>query len=133
MSFSYGILTGDVSHATRDYVRLMITDTDSADYVFEDQELDVFLLQAGDDALLAAADALDTMARNEALVSKRIRILDLTTDGPAVAKSLMDSAKVLRERVTAGADEEPAFAIAEFIGNPFGLSEHVWRGLGVEP
>lgn len=130
MSFSYGAATGDTTNETRDYVRLMITDTDAGAYVFEDQELDLFLRQAGDSALIAAADALDTIARNEALVGKRIKILDLTTDGPAVAAALMKSAQALRDRAADGADEEPAFAIAEFVGNEFGRREHFGRQVG---
>lgn len=127
MTFSYGVATGDLSNQTRDYVRLLTTDTDSGGYVFEDEELALFLAQAGDDALLAAATALETMATNEALVSKRIKILDLTTDGPAVARELRERATALRAQAAAGTEDEPAFAIAEQIFNPFGWQERSMR------
>lgn len=131
MTFSYGIATGDLTNQARDYVRLLTTDTDGADYIFEDQELSLFLAQSGDDSLVAAATALETMATNEALVSKRIKILDLTTDGPAVAKELRERATALRAQAAAGAEEEPAFAIAEQVFNSFGWQERNMRlGLG---
>ncbi len=84
-------------------VRLLITDTGSPpDRYFSDPEVESFLRMEEQDVRRAAAMALETMARNETLVQKRIRILDLQTDGPAVAKELRESAKGLREQ----ADEE---------------------------
>lgn len=126
--FSYDIASGD----DRDFVRLTISDTDQFTHIFEDEELDAWLARTGN-VLLASASALETMASNEALVSKRIKILDLTTDGPAVAKALQDAAKRLRELAVIGADAEPAFAIAEQVFNEFGAREWLARSYGYLP
>lgn len=118
MTFSYDIATG----GARDLVRLFISDTNTGEYIFEDAELDALLsLQAGN-VRYAAADALEIMARSEAMISKRIKILDLQTDGPAVAKELRESAATLRAQGAIGADE-PAIAIAEQVFDDFGARE----------
>lgn len=74
----------------------------------------------------ASAAALDTMASSEAIVQKKIRLLDLTTDGPAVAKALRDHAALLREQADV---EEQAldggFDIAEQVFDRFGLRERL--------
>jgi len=88
----------------RDQVRLLIGDTDlnePGNWIFQDEELDAFLAMEGG-VKLAAAQALDTMASTEAMILKKIRILDLTTDGPAVAAELRARATVLREQFYSG-------------------------------
>src|SRR5450759_3180526 len=79
-------------------VRLLITDTDTTDEIFTDAEITTFLSAAisGGDIFLAAANALETIARSEVLVQKVISLLDLTTDGSSVAAELRLSAQVLR-------------------------------------
>ena len=62
---------------------------------------------------LAAADALETIAASEVLVSKKIRTQDLATDGPAVAKALMDLAASYRRRARE-LGEDPAADVVEF-------------------
>lgn len=94
--------------------------------LLSDDDLETFLALQTDDVRLAAAMALDTIATNEALVQKRIKLLDISTDGPAVAKSLREHAAQLRfeassdddfdwaEMVTTGsAWEERIFAQAQ--------------------
>ena len=88
-------------------VRLLINDVDGENRIFSDDEINVFIEFEGDNLRLAAAQALDAIASNEALVSKRIRTLGLSTDGPAVAKALRDHADRLRAQV-ADADEGDA-------------------------
>ncbi len=84
-------------------VRLLITDTEGPpNRYFTDPQVEDFLRMEDQSVRRAAALALETMARNETLVQKRIRILDLQTDGPAVAKELRESAQALRNQ----ADEE---------------------------
>lgn len=94
-------------------VRLLITDTDIENPIFSDEEITNFLsiteIDGERDVRLAAAQALEVMAASEAIVQKKLSMLDLTTDGPAVAKSLREAAKALRDRV----EEEPAFGWAE--------------------
>lgn len=98
--------------ADKDDVRLIIADTDS-DY-FTDAQIESFLRLEGDDVRRASALALETMASNEALVQKQIRILDLSTNGPAVAKELRERAAVLREQAD---DEDGGFDIYAWSDN----------------
>jgi len=77
-------------------VRLLITDTDEAFPLFTDAQLVAFLTAEGDVVKRGAALALETIATSETLIGKKITTQDLSTDGPAVAKALMDRAKVLR-------------------------------------
>lgn len=98
MVWSYDPTSGDA----RDMVRLRINDVDEDNQVFSDEELDAFLGPEAD-WRLAAADALDTIATNEALVLKIIRTLDLQTDGARLADSLGKQA----DRLRAQADEDP--------------------------
>lgn len=86
MAFTYDLTTN------RGKVRLLITDIVAADYCFEDDEIDTFLT-LGVSVYKAAGLGLMTIAINEVLVQKRIRLLDLTTDGPAVAAELNKKAQ----------------------------------------
>ena len=109
MTFTY---SATVSTDT-DKVRLLISDIDEDNYIFEDVEIQVFLdMEAG--VLLTAARALEVIAANEALVSKRVTILDLETDGPAVAKELRATAAEWRKQANGSADDV-GFAIAEMV------------------
>lgn len=79
-------------------VRLLISDIDDENQVFNDQAITAFINMALDNNLKrAAAGALVTMATNEVLVQKRIKLLDLSTDGPAEANALLTLAKQLRD------------------------------------
>lgn len=96
MAFTYDLAT-DAGK-----VRLVITDTDHDNEIFSDSEISTFLsltaVDSTNDINLASAVALETMAASEAIVQKKIKLLDLTTDGPAVATSLRASAKILRDQ-----------------------------------
>lgn len=107
-------------------VRLIITDTDSSLPIFEDEEIEAFLTLKGGRILLAAAQALDTIASSQALVLKKIRLLDVTTDGPAVAQALRAHAKALRDQDLID-DGEGAFDIAEWVVNEFSSREYWWN------
>jgi len=92
-------------------IRLLISDVggDSGnDFVFDDDEINAFL-EMGGDLFSAAAHAARTLAMNAVLVSRRIKFLELQTDGPAEAKALMD----LAEKLDAKADSDSGFEIAE--------------------
>lgn len=115
MAFTY-----DVSTA-RGQVRLIITDRDSVNPIFDDSEVDGFLALQGQSVFRAAATALETIAANEALVQKRIKMLDLETDGPAVARELRQSAVSLREQDEAA--NGGGFEVAEMIVNDFAWRE----------
>lgn len=129
MSFTYQPGT------SRGRVRLLISDVDQTTATFTDEEIDTFLTLEDDDVRLAAAQALDTIASNEALVSKRIRLLDLQTDGPAVAKALRERAGELRRQAREGADGALGgdFELAELVVDDFTarqrLANETSRGL----
>lgn len=76
-------------------VRLLVNDTTDSP-VFSDAEIAAFLELEGANVKLAAAQALDTIADDEALTSKVIRSQDLATDGAAVAEGLRQRAQQLR-------------------------------------
>lgn len=114
-------------------IRLLIFDTDSTNYVFEDAELAVFYDIEGDSLKRAAALALETMASNEAFVQKVITLMDLRTDGAATARALLARADKLRSQ----ADDEEyaadgAFEFAEWVVDDFSarerLAKQVLRG-----
>lgn len=63
----------------------------------------------------AAADAIDALANNEALILKKIKTEDLETDGAAVANSLRAGARQLRLQ----ADDEDKAESAFFEIVPF--------------
>ncbi len=114
-------------------IRLLIFDTDSNSYVFEDGELSVFLSIEGDSLKRAAALALETMASNEAFVLKVITLMDLRTDGAATANALMKRAALLRSQAD---DEEFAddasFDFAEWVVDDFSgrerMAKQILRG-----
>lgn len=123
MVFTYDLGTD------RGKVRLLIRDTDASEPIFEDDELNVFLALESSSVKRAAALALETMASNEAYVSKAVKLLDLSTDGPATGKALLERAAKLREQA---ADEEAqaeggAFDIAELVYDSFGERERIWK------
>lgn len=66
------------------------------EYLFEDARIEAFLFLNADNIRFAAADCIDAIADNEALVSKKIRTEDLQTDGPAVTNALRLHATSLR-------------------------------------
>lgn len=87
-------------------VRLLINDTDE-EPVFSDEEIEVFLTLEGQSVKLAAAQALDTIADDEALTSKVIKSQDLSTDGPSVAAGLRARATSLRTQSGSGSSLAP--------------------------
>lgn len=92
-------------------VRLLIGDTEQE--IFEDTEIEAFLTINEGSIKRAAADALDTIASSEALLSKKISTQDRSTDGPAVADALRKHADALRARAKEEEDvvEDDAFAM----------------------
>lgn len=82
-----------------------------------------------DPVRLAAADALDAIADSQAVIEKKIRLLDMDTDGAAVAKALRDHALMLRRLVYDDAFVESTFDIAEQIDPPDSAAwgEKIWK------
>lgn len=117
MSFTYDTAT-DTGR-----VRLLITDRDSSNQTFSDEEIAAFLTLSGS-VFRAAAQALDVIATNEALVQKRIKTLSLQTDGPAVAAELRKQAEALRERDN---ETDAGFDIAEMVVDDFSERERRFK------
>ena len=79
-------------------VRLNIPDTNVVDAIFTDDEIQSFLDQEQDNIFFAAADAVDTLATNQAYVLKVKTTGDLTFNGAAVSAELRARATALRVR-----------------------------------
>jgi hypothetical protein len=91
-------------------VRLLISDTDTTSPIFADNEIGAFLALSGSNVRLAAAEALDTIASNEVMVSKVIKTQDLQTDGAKVSTELRARAATLREQAANYNDDGTTFA-----------------------
>jgi hypothetical protein len=110
-------------------VRLLIPDKVDEGHLFEDDEIDAFLELEGNNRKRATALALETAASDHALTLKVIRLLDLSTDGPAVARSLLERSVRLREQANneEAAEEDGAFDIAEWTPTEFATRERRWN------
>ena len=121
MAFTYDLTTN------RGKVRLKIRDTDDVDatrQLFQDNEIDFFLTDAGGtDLNLAAAGALDAVSANAALLAKSQKIGDYTIDSKAMAEAVMKVAAHYR----ALSENAPAFDYAELNLSPFSEAELIWN------
>ncbi|ROO82583.1 hypothetical protein EDD29_0063 [Actinocorallia herbida] len=90
-------------------VRLLIPDTNETYPLLTDEQVDAFLGIEGGTVKRAAAAALESIATNEALVSKVIKSQDLSTDGAKVSAELRARARELRRQ----ADEDDATTAGE--------------------
>jgi len=121
MAYTYD-LTTDVGK-----VRALTRDTRGPTTVFfQDDEIQFYLTLNGDDVRYAAAEMLDVWASDEAMVTKVVTLLDVSTNGPAVAAALRAHAKVLRELADQAATASDAgFDTAEMALGPFSLREQL--------
>lgn len=98
-------------------VRLLIPDRVTPDHLFDDDELQAFIALEGG-VKRAAAVALETIASDEVLTQKAIRLLHLQTDGPRSAQALMARAQALRTQAeseeSAGAFDWAELAVDDF-------------------
>lgn len=108
-TFSYDPTAGDDITV----MRLLLNDVDKATAVFSDDELNVFLVLEGGAVKLAAAQAIDTNADNEALASKVLRTQDLATDGAKPAQSLHARAEQLRGQHFSSLEDGGYFGIVD--------------------
>lgn len=107
-----------------DYQTVLLSDDTIQDFIdIQDETND------SDNIFLIAALALDAMASNQALLLKKITMLDLNTDGPALAKALREHAKTLRDTVNNPAYQEPYFDFVEQINDTPGLEEKLVKDL----
>ena len=105
----------------RAHVRLLISDTDVADAIFADEELDGLIARRGSPTR-AAASALRIIAGNEAQLLKVMRLQDIDTDGAALARELRMQADRLEDEADLEDDTDGDLVVAEYAGSPFG-----WR------
>lgn len=112
-------------------IRLLIPDRVGTEPLFEDEELNAFLVLEGDERR-AAALALETLASDQALTQRAVRLLDIQTDGAKVADSLLKRAATLRAQADsqderASDDADVGFDVAEMAFEPFGTRERIWN------
>lgn len=121
MAFTYSLATDTGK------LRLLIMDNQAASYLLEDDELDAFLSLESSNLKRGAALALETIARNEVYVLKVIELLELKTDGAAVARELRFQAKVLRDQADRdeAAEDGGAFDIAEMVVDSFTARQRI--------
>ena len=107
-------------------VRLLCTDSVAANEIFSDDEITAFLMLESDNVRRSAALALETIASSEVLVQKRIRLLELTTDGPAESAELLKRAAMLRTQADdVEAGETSMIDFAEMNYDDFSYRERV--------
>jgi hypothetical protein len=121
MAYTYD-LTTDVGK-----VRALTRDTRGpATVFFQDDEIQFYLTLNGDDVRYAAAELLDVWASDEAMVTKVVTLLDVSTNGASVAAALRAHAKTLRELADQAATASDAgFDTAEMALGPFSLREQI--------
>lgn len=98
-------------------VRLLLNDVDETNLVFTEAEITAFLTLEGDVVKLAAAQAIDTNANNEALASKVLRTQDgVSTDGAKLADALRKHAAALRAQHAQSLEDDDAghFEVIDF-------------------
>ncbi len=123
MTFTYDPST------SRGRVRLIIPDRIDSSHLYEDDEIDTFLTLESANLRRAAALALETAAADNALVLKAMSLMDISTNGPAVASALMARAAQLRKQAddAEAAEDGGVFDIAEMITTDFAWRERLWN------
>ena len=124
-------VTYDITNNTGK-VRLAISDIDTTTstgarstwtILFTDEEIAVFLDQAGSNIWLAAAYALQSMAASRALLAKMKRLGDFTEDLSKIADSLRAQAEQYKKLAV----EAPAGAAAEMINTDFNFRDILYN------
>ena len=117
--FTYDVTTD------RGQVRLLCTDTDAANVIFEDNEIDAFLSMMSSNVLRAAAMALFRIAASEVLLLKVIKLLEIQTDGSKVADSLRALALEYQEKadLAEAGEDGGSFDYAEMVVDEFTYRE----------
>jgi hypothetical protein len=121
MAFTYQPTT------SRGRVRLLIPDRVTPGHIFEDAEIDTFLVLETNNVKRSTALGLETIASDQALTLKVIRLLDLTTDGARVSDALLKRAAELRRQadIEELAEDGGAFDIAEWTPTDFAYRERL--------
>ena len=115
MAYSYNLDSADAATQAVARVRLLIPDNRIAyteddppgvadaqpDLVFTDEEIGGFLAIENNSVHMAAAQALDTIASDMAILYKHIEVMDVVVDAASTAKALYKQADMLRRQGTA--------------------------------
>lgn len=107
------------------YKHVLLSDATIQDII--DVEVDGDDPETRSNIRLAAASCLDAIASSQALIQKRIKMLDLETDGPALAEALRMHADRLRDLVLNPKFQEPDFEMIEMINDTPGYLEKIFK------
>jgi hypothetical protein len=111
-------------------VRLTISDTQETTPIYSDEEISAFLTMENNSVLRASARALESIAVNQALTLKVIKLLQLATDGAKLAETLLKLAKNYRDQAEfTDAAGGLLFDWAEFVDEPFAANERLTKQL----
>lgn len=109
-------------------VRLLIPDRVDSGHLFEDAEITAFLGMETNTVKRATALALETIASDQAMTLKVIKLMDLTTDGAKVSDALLARAKELRAQADLDDESTDAgFDIAELVLDDFSYRDKIWK------
>jgi hypothetical protein len=132
------------ANPTIDYPRLLISDTQDTNHIFEDSEIEAaYLIQASVwqssmyysgyagrtlpsspvSYLRVAALLLDSIAANKSRLSSITQLLDVSLSPERAAKALRDQA----ERYRAIDDDSGAFAIVEQCNDQWSFRQRYWN------
>lgn len=121
MSFTFDVTT-DLGKC-----RLLITDTDDARPLMDDDDVQAFITMSGH-YMPGAAMALDALAANMLLSQGVVNIMGMTVDSAAAAKMLMVRAEKLRsDYALYSASNGPGFATAEMPDGAFSWEEKILK------
>ncbi|RLC65541.1 MAG: hypothetical protein DRI01_00580 [Chloroflexi bacterium] len=95
MSFTYDPSTD----TDRNRLRNLLADTDSSNYLFTDEELDLFLAQSGNDVFWAASFACLAIAANKSLqaIVFNLHQQDIRVDKKDIPKHFIKLAELYRD------------------------------------
>ena len=86
--------------------RILVGDTNSTE-ILTDDDYTTILAGSADNPRAAAANALRSIAINQALLYKKIEVEGLDIDGPALAKVLLEAAKDIEKGLSGGSAVDP--------------------------
>lgn len=125
-TFTYDLDSTDSTLLNISYIRNRIRDIDPSYPIFVDAEIKAFLVIEQFNIKRTSALALETIAADEVLVQKVIKLLQFSTDGSKVAAELRANAKLLRDQADAEALTDGAtFDIAEWVVDDFSYRQRV--------
>lgn len=109
-------------------VRRFMRDTDPTAPIWDDAEVESFLVMESGSVWGAAALALETLATDQLFLLGKIQVEGLSIDGPAAADAYLKAAALLRQHaMTHGAVVDSGFDIAEILNSDWVRDEYLWN------